>query len=145
MREHPVQSFLHQILIFHSEILCRLNYLSVDIYYDSSLQTRIYQLLYLQVETNGLISFGIAYNYHKYPSFPDPSHYLVAPFWIDTDTSGGNGAISYETYESGYFLDHVSSFLRKNISLSFQGTWMTVVYWDAVHPYPAKFNLELVG
>ena len=45
-----------------------------------------------------------------------------------------NGIIvSYETYESGYFLDHVSSFLRKKRSLVFQGKWMLIAYWDAVH------------
>ena len=101
--------------------------------------------LFFQVGTNGLISFIAEYNSFINQPFPNNNYYLVAPFWDDTDTTGGNGDISYQTYESGYFLDHVSSFLRKNRSLTFQGTWMIVAYWDAVHPYTAGNSSEVVG
>ena len=71
------------------------------------------------------------------------SLYLVAPFWDDVDTREGNGEISYEIYESGYFLDHVSAFVRKQRPSTFQGTWMVVVYWDAVHPYLGTTSPEV--
>ena len=89
----------------------------------------------LQVGTNGLISFDEAYNSPSNQAFPGSvsSRYLVAPFWGDVNTEGGNGTISYEIYESGYFLDHVGAFLRQRRPSTFQGTWMTVAYWDAVH------------
>jgi len=59
------------------------------------------------------------------------------------DIRGGNGQISYEIHESGYFLDHVSAFIRAQKPSEFQGTWMMVVFWDAVHPYSGTFNLEV--
>ena len=62
----------------------------------------------------------------------------MAPFWDDVDITGGNGEISYEIHNSGYFLDHVSGYLRAIRPSEFQGSWMLVAYWDAVHQYPGS-------
>ena len=99
----------------------------------------------LQVGTNGLISFGSSYNSFANQPFPGSvsSNYLVAPFWDDVDIRGGNGIISYEIYDSGYFLDHVSAFVRQQRPSTFQGTWMAVVYWDEVHPYFGATSTEV--
>ena len=78
---------------------------------------------------NGLVSFGDAFASRGNYPFPYSSHYLVAPFWIVAE-----GVISYETHDSGYFLDHVSSCLRKQTSSTFQGTWMVVIYGDRIRP-----------
>ena len=51
--------------------------------------------------------------------------------------------ISYQIYQSGYFLDHVSAFVRKLRPSTFQGTWMAVVYWDAIHPYIGESSPEV--
>jgi len=60
----------------------------------------------------------------------------VAPFWDDVDISGGDqGEISYETFESGTFLEQVNAFLQKKRSTYFEGTWMLVAYYNAVFPY----------
>ena len=93
--------------------------------------------------TNGLLSFGDAYNTWFNQQFPLTSRYLVAPFWDDVDIRGGNGQISYEVYNSGYFLDHISAFIRQQRPSMFQGTWMVVAYWDAVHPYLGTLNPEV--
>ena len=69
--------------------------------------------------------------------------YLVAPFWDDVDIREGNGEISYEIHDSGYYLDHVSGFIRAIAPSNFQGTWMLVAYWDAVHPYIGTDNPEV--
>ena len=70
--------------------------------------------------------------------------YLVAPFWDDVDIMGGNGVISYEIHNSsGYYLDHVSGFIRAITPSPFEGTWMLVAYWDAVHPYVGSDNPEV--
>lgn len=92
-----------------------------------------------------MISFGIAFNSFTNEAFPGSvsSRYLVAPFWDDVDIRGGNGVISYETYDSGYYLDHVSAFIRRQRPSTFQGTWMAVVYWDAVHPYLGASSTEV--
>ena len=101
----------------------------------------------LQVGTDGLISFETPYSSFSNQQFPGSSainsRYLVAPFWDDVDTRGGNGQVYYEVYQSGHFLNQVSSFIRKMNPSPFQGTWMLVVYWDAVHPYFGAVNPEV--
>ena len=59
----------------------------------------------------------------------------MAPFWEDADTRGGRGVVSYEVHESGYMLEHVSAYLQSQRPSTFQGTWMLVVFYDAVQPY----------
>lgn len=69
--------------------------------------------------------------------------YLVAPFWDDVDTNEGNGKISYEIHESGFFLEQVNTYLNQKRPSSFKGTWMAMVFYDAVHPYPGSFYSEV--
>ena len=60
----------------------------------------------------------------------------MAPFWDDINISGGDrGAISYETFESGYFLEQVNAFLQRIRPTSFEGTWMLVAYYNEVSPF----------
>ena len=93
--------------------------------------------------TNGLLSFGTAYNSFTSQAFPGSStisfRYLVAPFWDDIDISRDeNGQISYEIHQSGYYLDQVNDFLLRKRPSSFNATWMFVAYWDSVRPYPGS-------
>lgn len=97
----------------------------------------------MQIGTNGLISFGSFYNDYINRAFPVSNRYLVAPFWDDVDIRSGNGEISYEIHDSGYYLDHVSGFIRAIRPSEFQGTWMLIVYWDAVHPYLGSSSTEV--
>lgn len=95
--------------------------------------------------TNGLLSFGSAYNAFSNQEFPGDSgissRYLVAPFWDDIDISRDQmGQISYEVHQSGYYLDQVNYFLSRKRPSTFNGTWMFVVYWDSVRPYPGSSN-----
>ena len=46
-------------------------------------------------------------------------------------------------HDSGYYLDHVSGFIRAIAPSDFMGTWMLVAYWDAVHPYIGSDNPEV--
>ena len=90
----------------------------------------------LQIGSNGIISFGSPYNPFLNEELPVPDVALVAPYWDDVDTRFGSGQISYEIHQSGYFLEEVSEFIRRRRSaLAFTGTWMMIVYWDAVHPF----------
>ena len=43
--------------------------------------------------------------------------------------------ISYETFESGYFVDKVNDFIQRRKPTSFEGTWMMVASYDKVQPY----------
>ena len=58
----------------------------------------------------------------------------MAPFCDDINLQNG-GTISYETFESGYFLEQVSAYIQRKIQNAFQGTWMMNVYYKEVAPY----------
>ena len=60
--------------------------------------------------------------------------YLVAPFWDDIDI-GRSGTISYETFESGYYLEQVNAYIQRQRQNTFQGTWMINVYYKEVGHY----------
>ena len=60
--------------------------------------------------------------------------YLVAPFWDDVNIDDG-GTISYETFESGYYLEQVNAYIQRERQNTFQGTWMMNVYYKEVAPY----------
>ena len=57
----------------------------------------------------------------------------MAPFWDDIDTRKG-GTISYETFESGYYLEQVNAYIQGQRQNTFQGTWMINVYYKEVAP-----------
>lgn len=101
------------------------------------------QLCDVQVGTNGLLSFDAPYNSFSNQQFPISSRYLVAPFWDDVDIRGGRGEISYEIHTSGYYLDEVNTFLQRKRPSDFAGTWMAVIYYDAIHPYFGLSNPEV--
>ena len=93
----------------------------------------------MQIAINGLLAFDQPYGSFFNQPFPGSffisSRYLLAPFWDDANTNGGGGQISYEVHTSGYLLDHISAFVRAQRPSPFQGTWMLVVFYDAVHPF----------
>jgi hypothetical protein len=105
--------------------------------FGATVQTDVY------IGSNGILSFGTPYNTFLNQELPVPGQVLVAPFWDDVDTRFGSGTISFEVQDSGYFLEEVSEFIRRRRSaLDFTGTWMLIVYWEAVHPYIGVFNPE---
>lgn len=102
-----------------------------------------------QIGTNGLLSFETGYNSWANQEFPGSisinTRYLVAPFWDDVDIRGGNGVISYQIFQTGTEIASVSSFIQTTTNYTtFEGTWMMVVFWDAVHPYFGASNSEVV-
>ena len=87
----------------------------------------------MQVGSNGIISFVGDYNPYENAEFTNSmfGEYLVAPFWDDINISDG-GTISYETFESGYYLEQVNAYIQRQRQNAFQGTWM---YYKEVAPY----------
>ena len=67
----------------------------------------------------------------------------MAPFWDDADTRSDSGDVSYEVHESGFYLDQINLFLRRNRPSYFQGTWMMVIYWNAINPYFGPISFEV--
>ena len=58
----------------------------------------------------------------------------MAPFWDDIDIDR-SGTISYETFESGYYLEQVNAYIQRQRQNTFQGTWMMNVYYKEVASY----------
>ena len=60
----------------------------------------------------------------------------MAPFWAAIDGARiDQGTISYEIFESGYFLEQINAFIQRKRPTSFEGTWMLVAYYNEVVPY----------
>ena len=90
---------------------------------------------FFKVGSNGIISFGSAYNPFNNTLLSNVSgQYVVAPFWDDININNG-GIISYEIFKFGYYLEQVSAFIRRETSTYFTGTWMMNVYYQQVAPY----------
>ena len=68
----------------------------------------------------------------------------MAPFWDDINIAGvDRGTISYETFESGYFLEQVNAFLQRIRPTSFEGTWMLAAKYNEVHPYSGTGDVSV--
>ena len=100
------------------------------------------------MSTNGVISFGSSFPYSApflFPSYYSSIHfhYAIAPYWSDNDARL-NGLVSYQTYSVGESSDSdntinlVNRFIEMNTSsTNFNGSFMLVVTWSEMHPYPA--------
>ena len=68
---------------------------------------------------------------------------MVAPFWADHDPRPG-GEISYEVYNtSSEILSVVNRFIRQQIDVDFDGTWMLLAKWDSIPEY--RSDPDVVG
>ena len=60
----------------------------------------------------------------------------MAPFWARNDIRL-EGSVSYEVHNgSSGHLQEISNLISENECVSFTGTWMLLVEWRDVHPYP---------
>lgn len=105
----------------------------------------------LQVNENGVVSFGDTWSYASPTPFPTvpvsaSNKVVIAPFWSDNDIRL-EGAVRYASY---YYLDegnepaaellvrvneYITSFQTEE-KTEFSGRWLLVAHWDNVHPYP---------
>lgn len=93
--------------------------------------------IYLQVSSNGLLSFNRSISFFNPVLFPNSSSYsyLVAPFWADHDPRPA-GKISYDVYgTNSAIVSAVNRFIRQQMGTDFEGSWMLVVKWDDVPEY----------
>ena len=101
---------------------------------------------FVQVGTNGIISFGERFTFWDPEIFPTDDYYIqtasvTAPFWSDIDTRLA-GSVFYETHQRGFnegsntVLERVSGFIASTMDINFTASWMLVAQWDRVHPFP---------
>lgn len=62
--------------------------------------------------------------------------YLAAPFWSNSDLRQ-EGSVTWEIHTSDIQTNNVSNFIQDEYGDTvFNGTWMVVVQWKNLHPYP---------
>ena len=100
-----------------------------------------YYLIFVQVSSNGLISFGASYREWVPEPFPLSSAIVVAPFWDDIQlTETGVAQYNIITSANGStIIDQVESFLKTNQSVELDLDWVIVAKWVNVCPYGNKF------
>ena len=103
---------------------------------------------YIQVGTNGIISFGLEFPHYSPSLFPTTSaetyyDFAIAPYWTDNDARL-NGRVSWEMYSTGDgdttddIIQSVNEFINANTNeTDFAGTFLFVSFWEGMHPYPA--------
>ena len=95
-------------------------------------------LYFIQVNTNGALSFTTSISEYTDDQFPtDTGYKTIAPFWADVDTTG-IGNVTYRVTTDADLLrranDHVRrGFPDKTFSSNylFIATWDHVGFWDA--------------
>ena len=90
---------------------------------------------FLQVGSNGVISFQEGFSQHYPVLFPSGVSFafLLAPFWSDIDPTI-YGLIRYQIHDqlNSALLLQVNDFISNYTDSSFTGTWMLVVEWAEV-------------
>ena len=77
--------------------------------------------------------------------------YLVAPFWSDADLRV-EGTVTWKVYNrSDIDFSPVDNVVTSDQNTSYVGSWMLVVRWDGIHPFPhgddqtASYNQKVRG
>lgn len=66
----------------------------------------IYNSLY--INNNGNITFGNALATFSSTAFPSANNRIIAPFWADVDTRGGNGQVVYKITPTAIYINWVN-------------------------------------
>ena len=96
-------------------------------------------LLYMQVSSNGLISFGSSFTNYIPQTFPISVN-VVAPYWDDTDTRI-KGVVRFDIITPSHptlscLLELTSNLIEEeNLDLEFNASWLLVARWIDVCPY----------
>ena len=94
----------------------------------------------IQINDNGVISFGSRYNVHTPLSFPlNGTSKIIAPYWADVDTRGA-GQVFYRQTTDPNLLARATSEIRATFSNS-QNVTITdllIATWDNVGYYYRK-------
>ena len=95
--------------------------------------------------TNGFFTLDLLFESFSPQRFPVPGVYVVAPFWSDVSTVGGNSRIRYEvrsTITGGTPIEAVNTYIRhKKKHTMFEAKWMLVAKWEEVPEYESLTSL----
>ncbi|KAL7869915.1 hypothetical protein AOLI_G00139030 [Acnodon oligacanthus] len=101
----------------------------------------------IYVNNNGHLTFDRPF--YGYAPYQFPAHGvrdIIAPFWIDIDSSL-NGVISYKQYRNGSVLSQATQDINQYFpGLNFTAAWVFVATWDKVAYYnnPSQSSFQVV-
>ncbi|XP_019859538.1 PREDICTED: alpha-tectorin-like [Amphimedon queenslandica] len=88
------------------------------------------------ISSNGLVSFGRAYNSFSPKNFPlQNSLAVVAPYWDDSRLSGSRQLHYQIVSGSSSLITKVNAFLSKYTGDTFEADWLLWAYWHDICPY----------
>ena len=99
----------------------------------------------MQVNTNGMLSFGFSFGDYIPQTFPlsyVQPYALIALYWDDHDVRG-KGQIYYRFTKDEVLLDSVGSNISFAFNTSFSPTWLFIATWDEVVEYLGNSNSEV--
>ena len=94
----------------------------------------------LQININGLISFGSPFNSLRFRPETFPIFdYVVAPYWDDIDATR-KGVVRYDVVSSSHptlscLLELTSDFISEEENVEFDASWLLVARWIDVCPF----------
>ena len=62
----------------------------------------------LYINNNGNVTFGNSLSTYSSTAFPSANNRIIAPFWADVDTRGGNGQVLYKITPTAIYINWVS-------------------------------------
>ena len=88
-----------------------------------------------QVSSNGYLAMGRIIGYSEIGDIPTPGISIVAPFAANTDLTR-TGSVRWKTFFShNAGTTFISAYISSRLGVSFNGTWMLIVYWYDVPQY----------
>ena len=134
----------HDVLIYHHHHLCLdqlLSPLHLLVIVVVKVCNRNYHsiITYMQVSSNGLVSFGTSFTSYMPRTFPISVN-VVAPYWDDTDTTM-KGGVRFDVITPSHptlacLLEQINGIINKeNEYQNFKSSWLLVARWINVCPY----------
>ena len=98
---------------------------------------------YIQVNTNGVVSFGAPFTVFTHSSRPFPlsrSDVLIAPFWDDSNVENG-GQILFRLSDDQTLLNQVGSIINDRLEYDFTPTMLFIVTWNRIPEFGGSSNI----
>ena len=89
----------------------------------------------MQVNTNGVVSFGAIFvGYHSRPFPLSTSDILIAPFWDDSNIKF-RGQLLFRLSDNQTLLNEVGSTINDTLEFDFTPTMLFIVTWSGIPEY----------
>ena len=100
----------------------------------------------VQVNNNGIISFGNSFSQFNPTRFPrNATQALIAPYWADADTStNGSGTVFFRETTNPTLLQRASRDIQDGLSVPFTPSYLLIATWDSIGYYFRRTDRVIV-